>query len=128
MDTPRILHITIPVAVDEHGLGTQFVRGAQRHRGMNPELPRSVRCGGHNPTLIRAAAHNYGFAFERWIEQLFDRNEECVHVQVEEGASHRLKPVPLGLRAVITRGRPARSVRMAISVHFPWASIALTGS
>ena len=35
--------------------------------------------------LMPLAADHYRFALERWIEQLFDGDEECIHVDVEDG-------------------------------------------
>ena len=47
-------------------------------------------------------------AFQGWIEQLFDRDEEGVHVEMED----RSHPSYL---AVSARGKPARSATVSIS-------------
>src|ERR1700674_2698072 len=106
------------MALDEDGLWANFVRGSQRHGRVHAELARRIRCRRHHAALVRTASHHHRLAFERGIKQLLDRDEEGIHVEMEK-RSH-------GLRAIATRGRPARS--LAISTSCQSASIARTAS
>ncbi len=76
------------MAFDEDGVRAEFVGRAQRQRGVDAEFAGFVRCGGNDAALVALAADDYGFAFERRVEELFDRDEEGVHVDVEDGAGH----------------------------------------
>ena len=108
------------MSVDEDGLRTEFVGSAQRHGGVDAELARRVGGGGDHAALMRLSADDDGLALERGIEELFDGDEEGVHVDVEVGPH-------AGLLAEMTRGRPARSARMWMSFHRDWSMASSLG-
>ena len=53
---------------------------------MHAELARRVGRGGDHAALIGPSADHHGLALERRIVQLFHRDEERVHIDVEIGA------------------------------------------
>ena len=53
-----------------------------------PELPRRVRAGGHHAALVGPPADGEGLAAQRRVVQFFDRAEEGVQVEVQDGAGH----------------------------------------
>src|SRR5580704_15404195 len=71
------------MAVHENGLRTKPGGGAQRHGGVNAELSGGVGSGRYHAALIGLPTDHDGLAFERRIEELFDGDEESVHVDVE---------------------------------------------
>ncbi len=73
------------MAVDEDGLRAEAGGGAQRHGGVDAEFARGVGSGRDHAALVGLSADYHGFAFERRIEELFDGDEEGVHVDVEVG-------------------------------------------
>ena len=85
----RACAIAVGMAVHENSLRTKFGGGAQRHGGMHAECPRRVRGCGDNAAFVALASDHDGLAFQRWVEQLFDRDEEGVHVNVEDGSGGR---------------------------------------
>src|SRR5205814_4433985 len=72
------------VAIHKDGLWAELGGGAQRHGGMHAKLARFVRGGGDDAALVTLSTHHNGFAFQRWIEQFLDGNEEGIHVDVED--------------------------------------------
>ena len=52
---------------------------------MDAEFAGFVRGGGNDAALVSLAANDHGFAFQRWIEEFLDRDEEGVHVDVKDG-------------------------------------------
>ena len=73
------------MAVHEDGLRAEPVGGAERHGGVDAELARGVGRGRDDAALIGLSADDHGLAFERRVEELFDGDEEGVHVDVEVG-------------------------------------------
>jgi hypothetical protein len=51
---------------------------------MNAEFSSGVGGGGDDAALIAFSADDDCFAFERRIEELFDRDEERVHIDMED--------------------------------------------
>src|SRR5216683_964 len=43
-------------------------------------------CSRNHAALVALSAYNYGFTLQRGIVQLFYRDEEGIHVDVEDGA------------------------------------------
>src|SRR6185369_8927453 len=109
-----VFHVTLTMPVDEDRLRTQFVSRPQRHGRVHAELARRIRCRRHHAPLVGFPTHYHRFALERRIEQLFHRDEERVHVEVEI-TSH-------GFRASSTRGIPARSFTISTPVQEPHIS------
>ena len=83
VDLARVFAIALGMAVDEDGLRAESVGGAQRHGGVDAEFARGVGRGRDDAALVGLAADDHGLAFERGIEELFDGDEEGVHVDVE---------------------------------------------
>ena len=74
------------MSVDEDGVRTLLGRSAQRHGGMHSELARFIRCRRDHAALVPLSADHDRLAFQRRIEQFFHRDEEGVHIDVEDGA------------------------------------------
>jgi hypothetical protein len=53
---------------------------------MDTKLAGFIGGGGDDTTLVALSAHYDRFAFKRWIEKLFHRDEKSVHIDVEDGA------------------------------------------
>ncbi len=53
---------------------------------MHSELARRIGGRGDHAALVALAADHDGFPFQRRIVELFHRDEEGVHVDVEDGA------------------------------------------
>src|SRR4029079_7606257 len=117
----RVFDVAVAMAVDEDCLGAQLIGGAQRHGRMHSEFSGGVGCSGDDSTLVGAAPDDHRLALERRIEQLFDRDEEGVHVEMEERSHGRHS-----FLASATRGRPAR--QLVISASRQPASISRTAS
>ena len=83
----RTLAVALGMAVDEDRLRAHLRGGAQRHGGMHSELARFIRSCGDDAALVALSADDHCLAFQRWIEQFLHRDEERVHVDVEDGAS-----------------------------------------
>src|SRR5579863_2424386 len=81
----RALAIPLRMAVYEDGMRAKLGRRAQRHGRMNSKFTRFVGGSRDYAPLVALASHHHGFAFEGRIEQLFHRDEERVHVYVEDG-------------------------------------------
>ena len=79
----RVFDVALAVAVDEDRLGAEFVGGPQGHGRVHAELARRVRCRRDHAALVGPPADHHRLAFERRIEQLFDGDEERVHVEME---------------------------------------------
>src|SRR5215831_18975597 len=90
------------MTVNEDGVRTQLIRGSQRHGRMHSELTRFIGCRRDHSALIRLPAHHHCFSLKRGIEQLFNRNEEGVHIDVEDDLHDPHC-------AASTRGIPAKS-------------------
>lgn len=71
------------MAGNEDSLRAEASGGAEGHCGVNAELSGGIRRGGNDAALVGLTTDDYGFAFERGIEELFDGDEEGVHVDVE---------------------------------------------
>ena len=81
----RIFAIAGGVAVDEDGLRAQARGGAKRHGGVDAEFARGIGRGRDHAALVSLPTDDHGLADERGIEELFDGDEEGVHVDVEVG-------------------------------------------
>ena len=101
------------MSVDEDGLRAEPVGRAKRHGGMYAELARSIRRGRDHAALIGLSTDHHGLAFERRIEELFDGDEEGVHVDVEVGLHG--KPIP---SLKYDRGRRIPMNKMTILIAF----------
>ena len=71
------------VAVEKNCVGAKLPSGAQRHRGMDAEFPRFVARRGNHAALIGLAAHDYRLAAQFRSLQQLDRNEERVHIDMQ---------------------------------------------
>ena len=74
------------MSIHKDRLRAQLVRGAQRHGRVHAELAGFVGCCRHHATLVSATADHDGLAAQRRIKQLFHRDKERVHVNVEDHA------------------------------------------
>ena len=83
------LAVALGMSVDEDGVRALLGCGAQRHGGMDSELAGFVGSGGDHSTLVALPANDNGFAFQRRIVEFLDRDEEGVHIDVEDGARER---------------------------------------
>ena len=52
---------------------------------MDTKFAGSVRSRRNNAALIPLASHDNRLAFQRGIEEFLDRDEERVHINVEDG-------------------------------------------
>src|ERR1700720_2021150 len=74
------------MAIDKDGVRAEFRGSTQRHGRVHTELARFIRSGGDHSALMALAANDHGLAFERRIVKFFHRNEERVHIHVEDSA------------------------------------------
>src|ERR1700683_899528 len=74
------------MSIDEDGLWTKLGRGSQRQGRMYSELARLVRSRRNHSALMALSADHNRLALECRIVQLFHRDKECVHINVEDGA------------------------------------------
>ena len=74
------------MAIDEDRLRAEFCRSPEGHGGMHTEFPSFVGCSRDYTSFISLSSNDNRLAFQRWVEQLFYRNEESVHVNVKDGA------------------------------------------
>ena len=87
--------IALWMSVDEHSVRTTFRRGTQGHSGVNAELACLIRCRRYDAALIPLTADNYGFAFQRSVEQFFYGDKEGIHIDVKDSAHwKRLNATP----------------------------------
>ena len=82
----RKLAVAVRVPIDEDGMRTHLGSGAQRHGGVHSELSGGIRGCGDNSALVALPADDDGLAFQQGIVEFFDRHEESIHVDVEDGA------------------------------------------
>src|SRR5438067_5213758 len=87
-DFLRVLAITFRVPINEDRLRAKARRGAQRHGRVDAEFSRAIRGGSYHAPLISLTSDNNGLALERGVEQLLDRNEERVHVDMANQPLH----------------------------------------
>src|ERR1700722_12700382 len=85
IDLARVFAITGGVAIHEDGLRAEARGGSQRHGGVDAELSRGIGRGRDDATLVGLSTDDDGLSLERRVEELFDGDEECVHVDVEIG-------------------------------------------
>ena len=88
--------VPLHAAAHDHGAGAAGDRGGHRHRGVDAEGARLVGRRGHDPPAPVAPDEHRAPA-ERGIVPLLDGSVECVHVDVENVASHA--PHPLRARS-----------------------------
>ena len=95
MNFLRALAIAVRMSVDKDGLRTKLRRRAQRHGRVHSEFARLIRRCGDHAAFVALSAHHNCFAFQRGIKQLFHRDEEGVHVDVEDGfgGGHEVEPL-----------------------------------
>src|SRR5208282_265965 len=125
------------MAVEKNCLRAKLRGGAKRHRRVNAEAARFVTGGGNHSALIALASDDNGQAFQFRARQQLDRNEKCVHIDVENRGDRvycggwgyivlRAELGQLGHRdafanytteAARTRGIPARSFVMLTFAH-----------
>ena len=130
--------VTFGMPVDKDGMRTLLCRSAKRHSGVNSELACFVRCGRDNTTLVALSADDNCLSFQRRIVQFFHRDEESVHVDVEDGAgkngllssSHALRILAVAVlcsarlgvlrfeSAVRIRLMPGRAIRATSRIAF----------
>src|SRR5260370_5087492 len=100
---------------------------------MDAELAGGIGCGRYNATLIVLASDYNGFAFQGRIEQLFDGDEEGVHVHVKDRAHFLMvagNPASQTYGTSLAdrkRGMPAKSSPNSTSLQWD-ASICFTAS
>ena len=82
----RALAIALRMPVDEDRLRTHLGRRAQRHGRMHSKLPRRIGSRRDDSALVPLSSDHDCLAFQGWIEQFFDGDEERVHVDVENSA------------------------------------------
>jgi hypothetical protein len=87
-DLLRIFAVAMRASFNEDPMRAKPGSGTQWHRRMNTESTRSVGSGSNNAPLIALPADHHGFALERWIEKLFNRDKERVHVDMTDEAVH----------------------------------------
>ena len=85
-----IFAVAVHVSVDEDGLRTQLGRSPQRHGRMHSKLSRRIRSRRNHAPLVALSAYDDGLALEGRVVEFFDRDEEGVHVDVEDGAGRGL--------------------------------------
>jgi hypothetical protein len=83
VNPPGIVAVPFVMSFDENCMRTQFVCRPQRHRGVDAELARFIRCSRDHAALIRLPADNNRFPLQIRIEKLLDRDEESIHVDME---------------------------------------------
>src|SRR3954451_23776440 len=108
------------MSLEEDRMRTELGRTPQRHRRMYAVLPRCIRSRRNDSARIGLSAYYHGFALQRGVGQLLHRDEERVHIHMENGACHS------ECLATRTLGIPARSLIDSRSDH-PLLTIALTG-
>ena len=109
-DFLRALAVALGVAFDEDRLRAKLAGCAQGHGGVDAKFPCRVAGRGDYAALVGLAAYDDGLAFERWVVEFFHRDEEGVHVEVEDGSHGRV-------RARRILGIPARSLVTVMSVQ-----------
>ena len=77
------------MSVDKDRMRTLLGRGSQRHGRMHAKLAGFIRRGRNDAALVALPANDDSFAFQRRIEEFFHRDEESVHIDVEDGARER---------------------------------------
>src|SRR5947209_20381961 len=73
------------MAVHENRTRAKLGCGSQGHGGMHAKFARLVRCSRNYSALVALASDYYCLPFQRRIVKLFHRDEEGVHVNVEDG-------------------------------------------
>src|SRR2546426_8140134 len=73
------------MTVHEDRAGAKLGCGSQGHSGMHTKFARLVRCSRNYSALVALASDYYCLPFQRRIVKLFHRDEEGVHVNVEDG-------------------------------------------
>src|SRR6266481_2144777 len=98
------------MAIEIDGMRAKAPSRAQRHRRMHAELARFITSCGDYAALIRSAADDDGFATQFGPLQQFDRDEEGVHVDVQNGSD-------AGQRLLVDR--PVNSAEASKIRHSP---------
>jgi len=81
-----ILAIAFGMSIHKNCLRTKLRGGAQGHSRVHAEFSGGVGCGGDYSALVALSADDDWLAFQARVEKFFDRHEEGVHVDVEDGA------------------------------------------
>jgi hypothetical protein len=77
------------VTVEEDSMRAEAAGGAEGHGGVDSEFAGFVAGGGNDAALVWAATNHNGLAAEVGAVEEFDRDEEGVHVNVEDGRVER---------------------------------------
>src|SRR4051795_7257240 len=83
------LPIPVGMSFDKNGLGTKLCRGPQRHSRVHTKFPRRIRSSRNHSSLMLLSANYNRLAFKAGIKQFFHGDEEGIHINVEDSASHR---------------------------------------
>ena len=78
------------LAAQENRVRAELLRRANRHGRMHAELARLIARRRHHAAAVRVGAHDDGLPLERRILKLLHRNEEGVHVDVQNLAQASL--------------------------------------
>src|SRR5262252_5856579 len=76
------------MTVYKYCLRAELGSGPKWHCRMHSELACSIRSRGHHATLVALTTNDNRLALQRRVEELFDRYEEGVHVDVKDDALH----------------------------------------
>ena len=72
------------MAIDESRVRAEPGGCSQGHGRVDAKFAGCTRGCGDDPTLVCLSSHYHRFAFQRWIEQLFDGHEERMHVYMTD--------------------------------------------
>jgi hypothetical protein len=89
VDLFRTFAVALGMPVDEDGVRALLRGRAKWHGGVDPEFSRFVRSGRDNAALMALTSHDHGLPFQRWIVEFLDRDEESIHVDVEDRSRKR---------------------------------------
>src|SRR5207253_9157839 len=116
------------MTVHEDRAGAKLGCGSQGHSGMHTKFTRFIRCSRDYSTLVALASDYYCLPFQRRIVKLFHRDEEGIHVDVEDGfgggkhcghANCRRKAIERTARNRVefwsSRGTPPARVALSLS-------------
>src|SRR5258708_11921424 len=101
------------MSVEKNGVWTKFRGGPQRHRRLNSKFPRFVTRRGYHSALVRPSAHYQWFSAQRRTVQQFHRNEEWVHIHMQNRSFRRQRYL---CRISVNRAKPCQ-LRHASSVR-----------
>ena len=82
-DSLRVFPVLFVPAAKEDGVRAELLRLLDGLRGVDPELARLVAGRRHHAAPVRVGPDDDGLALERGVLELFDGDEEGVHVDVK---------------------------------------------